>query len=172
MKILIENLQDKVEVNDKIKELINTAVNLSLQSENVTIDSEVSIYFVDNEEIRRINKEQRGIDKETDVLTFPMARFCNGKLNFETGDIDMESGLLVLGDIVVSLEKAEAQRISYGHSIEREILFLITHGMYHILGYDHLDKQTEKEMISKQEIVLDKLNLKRGIERGKYYDEK
>lgn len=163
MKILIDDLQDKIKIDDKLKELINNAVCLCLENENVTIDSEVSIYFVDNQEIRKINKEQRGIDKETDVLTFPIVNFYKGKINVEPGDIDMENGLLILGDIVVSLEKAESQRILYGHSIEREILFLITHGIYHILGYDHLDEETEQEMICKQEDVLSKLNLKREV---------
>ena len=161
MKIIIEDLQDKIKLDDNIKELINSAVNLSLESENVIIDSQVSIYFVDNDEIHRINKEQRNIDRPTDVLTFPMAEFENGKLNLIAGDIDPDEGLLILGDIVVSLEKAKEQAEAYGHSLEREVLFLITHGMFHILGYDHLDEATEKEMISKQEDILHKLNLKR-----------
>lgn len=161
MKILIEDLQDKVKLSSNIRELINSAVTLCLESEDVIIDWQVSIYFVDNEEIHKINKEQRDIDKPTDVLTFPMAEFENGKLNLTPGDIDPDEGLLMLGDIVVSLEKAEEQAKNYGHSIEREVLFLITHGIFHILGYDHLDKETEQEMIGKQEEVLNKLNLKR-----------
>ena len=162
MKILIDDLQDKVKVDDNLKKLINKAVEISLEHENVDIDSEVSIYFVDNNKIREINNEQRGIDKETDVLTFPIANFDKGKLSLDVGDIDMDYGVLVLGDIIISLEKAESQANLYGHSIEREILFLVTHGLYHILGYDHLDKETEQEMICKQEVILDKLNLKRG----------
>ena len=161
MKILIEDLQDKIKLKDEIRDLINKAVGLSLESENVIIDSQVSIYFVDNEKIKEINNEQRDIDRPTDVLTFPMAEFCNGKLDLKTGDIDMDEGLLVLGDIIISLEKADEQAKAYGHSLEREVLFLVTHGMYHILGYDHLDDITEKEMISKQEEILDRLNLKR-----------
>ena len=161
MRILIDDLQNKIKVEDNLKELINEAVKLSLDIEGVNLQSEVSIYFVDNVKMREINNEQRGIDKETDVLTFPIANFSRGKLKLETGDIDMDCGLLVLGDIVVSLEKAKSQAELYGHSMEREVLFLITHGMYHILGYDHLDKKTEQEMICKQEVVLDKLNLKR-----------
>ena len=161
MKILIEDLQDKIKLDDEIRTLISKAVVLSLESENVIIDSQVSIYFVDNERIKEINKEQRNIDRPTDVLTFPMAEFCNGKLNLKTGDIDMDEGLLVLGDIIVSLERAKEQAEVYGHSLEREVLFLITHGMYHILGYDHLDDETHKEMISKQEKILNRLNLKR-----------
>ena len=90
-----------------------------------------------------------------------MAEFYNGRLNLTAGDIDPDEGLLILGDIVVSLEKAYEQAEMYGHSLEREVLFLITHGMFHILGYDHLDSETEKEMIEKQEDILHKLNLKR-----------
>ncbi len=135
---------------------------MCLETEGVKLDSQVSIYFVDNTNIQRINKETRDIDKATDVLTFPIAEFNKGKLNETTGDVDMDSGALVLGDIVVSLEKALSQSKEYGHSFEREVLFLITHGIYHILGYDHMTDDDEREMINKQELVLSKLNIVRN----------
>ena len=161
MKILIENLQDKVEVQEELKDKIEKVVDLSLKREGIKLDSQVSIYFVDNERIREINKTTRDIDKVTDVLTFPIAEFEKGKIKSSLGDIDMDCGCLILGDIVVSLEKAKAQSIEYDHAMEREILFLITHGMYHILGYDHMTEEEEKEMIGKQELVLAELNVKR-----------
>ena len=162
MKILIENLQDKIEVLEGLKDNIKKVVCMCLEAESVKLDSQVSIYFVDNTNIQRINKETRDIDKATDVLTFPIAEFNKGKLNETTGDVDMDSGALVLGDIVVSLEKALSQSKEYGHSFEREVLFLITHGIYHILGYDHMTDDDEREMINKQELVLSKLNIVRN----------
>ena len=162
MKILIENLQDKIEVLEGLKDNIKKVVCMCLEAESVKLDSQVSIYFVDNANIQRINKETRDIDKATDVLTFPIAEFNKGKLNETTGDVDMDSGALVLGDIVVSLEKALSQSKEYGHSFEREVLFLITHGIYHILGYDHMTDDDEREMINKQELVLSKLNIVRN----------
>lgn len=162
MKILIENLQDKIEVLEGLKDNIKKVVCMCLETEGVKLDSQVSIYFVDNTNIQRINKETRDIDKATDVLTFPIAEFNKGKLNETTGDVDMDSGALVLGDIVVSLEKALSQSKEYGHSFEREVLFLITHGIYHILGYDHMTDDDEREMINKQELVLSKLNIVRN----------
>lgn len=161
VKVLIENLQDVVEVQEKLKEDIEKAVLLSLESENIKLDSQVSIYFVDNERIQKINKETRDIDKATDVLTFPIAEFKKGKLGRVLGDVDIDSGDLVLGDIVVSLERALLQSEEYGHSFKREVLFLITHGMYHILGYDHMTDDDEREMIGKQELVLAKLDIQR-----------
>lgn len=162
MKILIENLQDSIEVLEGLKDNIKKVVCMCLEAEGVKLDSQVSIYFVDNTNIQKINKETRDIDKATDVLTFPIAEFNKGKLNKTLGDVDMDSGDLVLGDIVVSLEKALSQSEEYGHSFEREVLFLITHGMYHILGYDHMTEDDEREMINKQELVLSKLNIVRN----------
>lgn len=161
MKILIENLQNKVAVQEELKDNIEKVVCLSLDNEGVKLDTQVSIYFVDNNKIHEINKETRGIDKATDVLTFPIAEFKKGKLDNMLGDLDIEDGSLVLGDIVVSLEKAMSQSNEYGHSFEREVLFLITHGMYHILGYDHMTADDEREMLGKQELILSRLNITR-----------
>ena len=161
MKISIENLQDKVEIQEKLKDDIERVVCQSLENESIKLESQVSIYFVDNAMIQEINKETRDIDKATDVLTFPIAEFNKGKLDRTLGDVDMDNDSLILGDIVVSLEKALFQAKEYGHSFEREVLFLITHGMYHILGYDHMTQDDEDEMIGKQELVLSKLNITR-----------
>ena len=161
MEILIENLQDRVSVQEKLRDNIEDVVRLILKSEGIKLDSQVSIYFVDNNRIREINKDTRDIDKVTDVLTFPIAEFKKGKLDKTLGDVDMDSGALILGDIVISLERALLQAEEYGHSFEREVLFLVTHGMYHILGYDHMTDDDEREMIGKQELVLAKLNVRR-----------
>lgn len=157
MAVLIENEQEKLFVTAEMEALTENVVTMSLETENFRIPSEVSIIFVDNERIREINKHHRNIDKPTDVLSFPMLEFENGKITDTTGDIDRESNLLLLGDIVISLEKAKEQSLEYGHSFEREVAFLISHGAFHLLGYDHMDEESERLMLAKQELILTKL---------------
>lgn len=161
MTVLIENLQRKMAVTDHINGLLNRAVELSLRMEEFRIPSEISIMLVDNEEIREINREHRHIDKPTDVLSFPMVEITEGKLVSDTGDYDMDENLLLLGDIIISLEKTQEQAVEYGHSLERELAFLVTHGMFHLLGYDHQQEEEEMRMLAKQEAVLEQMGLKR-----------
>lgn len=159
MRVLIEDLQDKIIVTDKVIELVKKAVNVSLTLEGFNISSEISIMFVDNEYIREINKEHRGIDKPTDVLSFPIVDMYEGVINSDEGDFDLDEDLLLLGDIIVSLEMTKLQAEEYGHSFDRELAFLITHGVFHLLGYDHDTPERENKMISKQYAVLENLNL-------------
>lgn len=162
MEIIIENIQDKMEVLEETLELIREAALLSLEEEQFDTPSEISILLADNQYIREINKEHRKIDKATDVLSFPMADILEGELLDAEGDIDMDTQLLVLGDIIISLEKADEQAKSYGHSFQRELAFLVTHGVFHLLGYDHEEEHEGTRMFQKQEEVLHKLNLDRG----------
>ena len=162
MKIAIDNEQDVIEYNSKLEELIIKTVETSLSHEGFSIPSEISILLTDDFNIQRINKEYRGIDRPTDVLSFPMTDISKGKLNASCGDFNMDENLLMLGDIVISMETVKRQAEEYGHSFEREMAFLVTHGMFHLLGYDHQNEKDEKEMIQKQEEVLEKLGLKRG----------
>jgi probable rRNA maturation factor len=90
-----------------------------------------------------------------------MADIVKGRIIDEGGDFDIDEGLLVIGDIVISIETAIKQSEQYGHSLERELAFLTAHGMFHLLGYDHMESRDEEAMMAKQEIVLDKLGLKR-----------
>jgi len=159
--ILIENLQSKIAITDNINGLLNRAVEISLKLEDFETPSEISIMLVDDNSIREINKEYRGIDKPTDVLSFPMLEIEDGKLKIEQGDFDRDKELLLLGDIVISLETVNKQAEEYGHSFERELAFLTTHGMYHLLGYDHECEKDSKVMFEKQEIVLEQMGLKR-----------
>ena len=161
MEILIENLQDKVEIDDKLYKLLEKSVEVSLQQEEFLAPSEISILLVDNDKIREINKEQRNVDKPTDVLSFPMVDMVNGKIQKDEGDFDLDENLLLLGDIVISLETATAQAMEYGHSLDRELAFLTTHGVFHLLGYDHMEAEEEKLMIGKQESVLQEMGLTR-----------
>ena len=159
MAVLIENLQEEILITDEIELLVQRVIELSLEQENFKIPCEVSITFVDNKRIQEINKVHRLIDKPTDVLSFPMLAFLNGEIVNTLGDFDKDTNLLLLGDIVLSMEMAKLQSQEFGHSFEREIAFLISHGVYHLLGYDHMDEKTEKEMLEKQEQVLKKIGL-------------
>lgn len=151
-KIYITNSQDKVEVTRALSGLVRRAVGQALKYEKVSFDAELSVTFVDNEGIKEMNSEYRNIDRDTDVLSFPL---------YEAGEIEESDGENTpLGDIVISLEKAESQAKEYGHSIEREVAFLTVHSVLHLLGYDHeLSEDDEKEMFLKQEEILKKMKL-------------
>jgi len=154
--VLIDDRQNQLEVKEKLLELIKKTIKTVLDYEKCTINYEVSISLVDNEEIKDLNKNFRNIDTVTDVLSFPMIGFDEGN---ENSIINGDKGLdPLLGDIVISLEKAKEQALEYGHSVERELVFLLIHGMLHLLGHDHLDENDEREMISKQKEILKQLN--------------
>ena len=141
------NTKREVLFEDKIKEIVEFA----LKKENCT-NGVVSIIFVSNKEIHRINKEYRNIDRVTDVISFALE---------DDNSLINPSDYRILGDIYVSLDKAEEQAKDYGHSFEREVCFLVVHGIYHLLGYDHLNEDDEKIMMKKQEEVLDAFDVKR-----------
>jgi len=161
MSVLIDNRQNAIEVDEAMEDLVSKVVAKVLEYEECEEDYEVSISFVDNEEIRSLNKEYRGIDKETDVLSFPMLDFVDEELEEEDEDAEYIDEELPLGDIVISMEKASEQAQDYGHSQERELAFLLVHGMLHLLGYDHESEAEEKEMFEKQEAVLKEMGLVR-----------
>ena len=118
---------------------------------------EVALTFVDDEKIQQLNREYRGIDRPTDVLSFAMRETVDGE-----PDLIFQDGLAEpLGDIVISVQRAVAQAEEYGHSLERELGFLFVHGLLHLLGYDHQDEQAEKKMFDKQEKILTRAGLKR-----------
>lgn len=162
-RIIIENEQNEVEISEMLEQTIRDSVEAALRFEECDFDAEVSVTIVDNAEIREINRENRDIDAPTDVLSFPMLYFD------ENGDIidsefDMEGDLLVLGDIVISAERAAAQAEEYGHSLKREIAFLTVHSMLHLLGYDHVDsEEDEKRMFAKQEEILTLMGITREV---------
>ncbi len=150
-KIYITNNQDKIKTDRALYSLIRKAINASLKAEKFERSSEVSVTLVDNEEIQRLNLAHRGIDRPTDVLSFPI-------FDEEFGDDE----LCVLGDIVLSLEKAKSQAEEYTHSFEREVAFLCVHSVLHLLGYDHEEGQEkEREMFEKQEQILSLIGLVR-----------
>ncbi|HHV97780.1 MAG TPA: rRNA maturation RNase YbeY [Clostridiaceae bacterium] len=161
MLIFLENVQDKIELTEEIEKLIKIAIELSLEKENFKIHSEISVTLMDDEGIRKVNKEYRNIDSPTDVLSFPLVEMHEGKIISNVGDYDLDEGAIILGDILISLERVQKQANEYQHSFERELAFLVTHGVYHLLGYDHQDEESEKLMIGKQKEVLKEMGLDR-----------
>jgi len=137
-------------------------VNTALRIENIEYPSLVSILLVENEEIQRINREYRNKDCVTDVLSFPMLEMKDGKFEVKPDEMDMEDGMLFLGDIVVSVPKAIEQAKEYGHGNERELAFLTLHGLMHLLGYDHESPQRDAVMEEKQERILSEIGLTRN----------
>ena len=150
------NRQKIIPVTRELRTIVKRSVSETLYEEGYKGDFEVSVTFVDNEGIRVINDEYRGIDRETDVLSFPMTD------DGEEFTTNPETGCCMLGDIVLSLEKALAQADEYGHSFKREVAFLTVHSVLHLLGYDHeRSEEEEREMFGKQEIVLEAMGLGR-----------
>ena len=141
-------------VTYRLKKLLRAAVVASLEYEGFFNDCQVSLTFTDNEGIRELNKQYRGIDKETDVLSFPLTDFEGGE------EPPTDEPEISLGDIVISLDKARAQADEFGHSFEREVAFLCVHSMLHLLGYDHVDsEEDDREMRRRQSEILEKMGL-------------
>ena len=156
LKVVISNKQKAVKVPTGIRMLIRRCCNAVLVMENFEGKAEVDVSFVDNAEIKKLNKEFRNKDIETDVLSFPMGE--NGVY-----DINQETGAYILGDVVISLERAQEQAKTYGHSFQREVAFLTVHSMLHLLGYDHEAGGMELvHMREKEEKVMSELGLSRG----------
>ncbi|MDF2891997.1 MAG: hypothetical protein K0R80_2364 [Clostridia bacterium] len=159
MSVFIDNRQEQVEVDSKMEALIEQVVQKVLEVE-VEEDYEVSISFVDNREIKELNKQYRNKDTATDVLSFPLKEFEETDENYSNEEEYVQEDML-LGDIVISLERAKEQALEYGHSFERELAFLTVHGVLHLLGMDHEDEELEKEMLKKQDEILQLLNIQR-----------
>ncbi|MGI6669426.1 MAG: rRNA maturation RNase YbeY [Acetivibrionales bacterium] len=159
--VFIENEQESVDIDSGHIELLKKTVSACLDEEGISTGCEINIVLTDDKTIRQFNKKYRNIDTPTDVISFPLADMKNGKLINEEGDYNIDEGLLLLGDIVISAETALRQAGQYGHSFERELAFLTAHGVYHLLGYDHMESCEETVMMSKQEAALEKLGLKR-----------
>lgn len=147
------------------RELAIRAIETALDAERCPYEAEVSLLLTENETIREINKENRGIDRPTDVLSFPMNDFeMPGDFDFLEEDITAfspDTGELMLGDIVISKEKVLSQAEEYGHSAEREYTFLIVHSMLHLMGYDHIEEDDRILMEGRQSEIMDILNIPR-----------
>ena len=147
---MVSNLQEKVPVDKGLLELAEKAAQAAVLEGGGPKSAEVSVALVDDDYIRRLNRAYRGKDSPTDVLSFA----------FREGD-QLPGGEGLLGDVVVSLEAARRQCREYGHSYEREVAFLVVHGVLHLLGYDHQDEEGRRAMREKEEAVLSRLGLAR-----------
>lgn len=156
VKVVISNDQNEIRIPTGVRMLVRRCCTAVLVQEEFEGAAEVSVTFVDDEEIHKLNRQFRNIDRSTDVLSFPLG---------EDGvyDINYDTGAKMLGDIVISIPHAIDQADRYGHSLQREIGFLTVHSMLHLLGYDHVNGGMESvRMREKEETVLTKLGLKRN----------
>ena len=153
VKVVITDSQKKIRIPTGLRMLIRRACTAVLRNEDFKGSAEVSVTFVDNEEIRRLNARFRDKDSETDVLSFPLGE--NGEY-----DINHDTGAKLLGDVVISMEKAAEQAQTFGHSFEREVCYLTVHSMLHLLGYDHMEPEEKRVMRVKEETVMTLIGLK------------
>ncbi len=153
IRVVISNQQKQVKIPTGLRMLIRRCCHAVLQMEQFPDPAEISVSFVDNEQIREMNRQYRDKDSATDVLSFPMGE--NGQY-----DVNHETGAKILGDIVISMPRAVEQAQAYGHSLEREVGFLTAHSMLHLLGYDHEKGGLERvRMREKEEKVMQELGL-------------
>ncbi|MBR4861319.1 MAG: rRNA maturation RNase YbeY [Firmicutes bacterium] len=141
-------------VTREILDTMMKAAEICIDAENIDVErSEISVTFVDMEEIHQLNLDYRGVDSPTDVLSFPQFDDLN--------DLP-EDGEIALGDVVICKQKAEEQAEEFGHSFEREIMYLFVHSVLHLLGYDHMDEDEKKIMRRREEEVMTELGITRG----------
>lgn len=142
---------------------IKRCIRGALEQEGVTVPCEINVLLTDNRGIREINRDLRDVDRETDVLSFPMFEFTPGEFSEDVSDLlDPGSSLLPLGDMALSVEKIKSQAEEFGHSQEREIGYLTVHSVLHLLGYDHLDEgPMKKQMRAREDAIMEYLNIPR-----------
>lgn len=156
MTLLIDSLDETKELSSELIIEIERIINFAAKKENIMEQSEVSITFVSNERIQEINREYRDKDTPTDVISFAMEELGEGEV-----ELIGEEMPRILGDIIISIPKAKEQAKEYGHSFIRELGFLAVHGFLHLLGYDHMTKEEEKVMFTRQKEILDEYGLTR-----------
>ena len=157
LKVVFYDKQKKVKLPSGIRMLLRRTCSAALEYENFPDKSEVNVTFVDDEQIHELNINFRNIDKSTDVLSFPLGE--NGEY-----DTNPETGLKMLGDIVISVEHAVAQAEDFGHTLNREMAYLTVHSMLHLLGYDHVNGGMEAvRMREHEEAILTKLGVSREL---------
>lgn len=157
MQIDIEYLN--VEPNEKYEEIISKVLNKCFEEENLPQNKlSVSITLTDLKNIRNLNCKHRNIDKETDVLSFPMFEKEEIDKKVAKNDFQIED---ILGDMVICIPKVEEQAEEYGHSFERELSYMVVHSFYHLIGYDHMEEEPKKEMRQKEEYILKQLGITR-----------
>lgn len=157
MQIDIEYLN--MEPNEKYEEIISKVLNKCFEEENLPQNKlSLSITLTDLKNIRNLNCKHRNIDKETDVLSFPMFEKEEIDKKVAKNDFQIED---ILGDMVICIPKVEEQAEEYGHSFERELSYMVVHSFYHLMGYDHMEEEPKKEMRQKEEYILKQLGITR-----------
>ena len=147
IEVLFDNRQDFMEVKEENMKAIEKAINKTIEVEKAEGNFEVSVSFVTNKEIRELNRVYRNVDSDTDVLSFPM------------DDEEDPEGMIMLGDVILSTEKIIEQAEYFGHSLEREMLYLTVHSTLHLLGYDHMTDDEKEEMRDREKEVMKELQL-------------
>lgn len=150
MNIYFDNRQDVLEITDDIKDIINKAIICVLQIEDVDLNAEVSVSFVDDKEIKDLNKNYRNVDSSTDVLSFPI-------------DDEFQINVNILGDVIINIMRVVKQARELGHSNERELAYLTVHSVLHLLGYDHMKDEDKKLMREKEKLAMSKLQIFRWV---------
>ena len=152
-KVTVINRQRKIKVTKQMLSLIKSACEETLKAEKINKCSEIDVTLVSDLKIKQINRDFRDINKSTDVLSFPMGE--NGEY-----DINPETGAIMLGDVVISLEHALSQADLFGHGVEREVAYLTVHSVLHLLGYDHVNNEKERKIMRKrEELILGNMGL-------------
>ena len=148
MEIYYDDRQDDIEITEEIKNLIEKSISAVLKVENLDENIEVSVSFVGDDEIRDLNREYRGVDKSTDVLSFPM-------------DDEFIIDNRILGDVIINTRRVMEQAEELGHSNERELSYLTVHSILHLLGYDHMEDEDKKEMREREKLAMKELSIYR-----------
>lgn len=161
MEIIVSTEPENLNVDEEIISEIKRAV-LTIGELYDVENSEVSITLTNDKTIHELNKNYRGIDRPTDVLSFAFRESDEPKINFDSEEVDEINKIDVLGDIIISIERAEIQAEDYGHSFKREIIFLTVHGMLHLLGYDHIEENDRLEMEQEQKFIMERLGIDRN----------
>lgn len=157
---MYEILYEDIDENEEYEKIIKKVLSKCFEEEQIQ-DSKLSITvtLTTPENIKRINKEYRKIEKATDVLSFPMFEKDELDCKIKNKDFQYED---ILGDIIISIEKVKEQAIEYEHSFERELSYMVVHGFYHLMGYDHIKEEDKKVMRPKEDKILNELNIKRS----------
>ena len=148
MEIYYDDRQDDIEITEEIKNLIEKSISAVLKVENLDENVEVSVSFVGDDEIRDLNREYRGVDKSTDVLSFPM-------------DDEFIIDNRILGDVIINTRRVMEQAEELGHSNERELSYLTVHSILHLLGYDHMEDEDKKEMREREKLAMKEISIYR-----------
>lgn len=156
---MYEIIYEEIEKKEKYNKIIEKVLSKCFEEEKITNSKlNITITLTTPKNIQKINKEYRNVDRATDVLSFPMFEKEELKIKIEHEEYEHED---ILGDIIISIEKVEEQAKEYGHSFDRELSYMVVHGFYHLMGYDHIEEKDKKDMRIKEDKILNDLNIKR-----------